>query len=328
MKQEFGLNYEQSIQDIEDNKETDYILGGKKLPTEIIQPTGQWETPQVEFQRRSLEPMACVSFSLLNCLEILFEKKYGNKINKSDRFLAKISETTRSGNSFRKVAEAIRKKGAVKEEVWSYPDTTSWAEYYKVIPNSVFRKAEEWLQGYSFGYEWVYSWAGLSIAQKQQKLMEALQYSPLQIPVYAWGRQKGGIYLDENRQPNHGTTLYGYVAGKYWKIFDSYNNFYKKLEWNYNFRFAMRFNLLKINDNTMKLKLYKDWETNTVYAKGDNAGDGLYHPIASEDFILQFCNDWGDIYVKNLERKLRKEEIGATIGSFPTFLKYIINLFN
>ena len=61
-------------------------------------------------------------------------------------FLAKISETTRQGNSFRKVAEAMRKKGAVKEETWAYGDITSWSEYYKVIPNSVFREAEKWLQ--------------------------------------------------------------------------------------------------------------------------------------------------------------------------------------
>ena len=269
----------------------------------------------------------CVSFSLLNCVETLYKKKYEKETNKSDRFLAKVSETTRQGNSFRKVAEAMRKKGAVDEKDWPYPDTTSWAEYYKVIPNSVFRLAEKWLQEYSFGYEWVYSWAGLSIRQKQQKLMEALQYSPLQVPVFAWGRQKGGIYLDEHRQPNHGTTLYGYLANRYWKIFDSYNNVYKKLEWNYDFKFCLRFNLTKINNNIMNLKLYKDWETNTVYAKGDNIGDGLYHPIASEDFILQFSNGWRDVYVENLKRKLNKKEIGATIGTYPTFLRFILNLF-
>ena len=327
MTKNFGLDYNQTLKDIQENIEADYVLGGNKLPKEILQNDGQWMPYQPELQRRGLEPMACVSFSLLNCVEMMYKKKYGEEINKSDRFLAKISETTRQGNSFRKVAEAMRKKGAVKEETWAYGDITSWSEYYKVIPNSVFREAEKWLQQFSFGFEWVYSWAGLSMGQKQQKLMEALQYSPIQIPVYAWTRQKGGIYLDERKQPNHGTVLYGYVAGKYWRIYDSYNNVFKKLEWNYNFRFAMRFSLLKINDNTMKIKLYKDWETNTVYAKGENAGDGLYHPIASEDFILQFANDWGDIYVKNLDRELNKSEIGATIGSYPVFIRMIINLF-
>ena len=88
--------------------------------------------------------------------------------------------------------------------------------------------------------------------------MEALQYSPIQVSVYAYGRQKGGIFIEENRRHNHAIVIYGYKKGVYWKLFDSYKNEFKKFAWDYNFKYAMRFNLTKIEKSMFKLVKAKD----------------------------------------------------------------------
>lgn len=319
MEKNFGLI-------IEEPKDTDYILGDKKIPTTILQKDGQWGDflPAFEAQKKKIETMACVSFSALNCLETLHNRLFNEKINKSDRFLARMSHTGRNGNSMRNVAESVRKDGIVKESLWSYENITSWSQYYKTIPNSIIRKGKDWLKEYSVRYDWIYD-SGLSIAQKQNRLMEALQYSPIQVSVYAYGRQKGGIFIEENRRHNHAIIIYGYKKGYYWKLFDSYKNEFKKFAWNYNFHYSLRFNLTKLNKKTM-LELYKDFKTTTVYIKGEK-GDGLFHPILSEKFVFDLFGDWDGLIVNHLNKPLDKNEIGCSVGTAPFFINMITNLF-
>jgi len=240
---------------IEEPKKEDYILGSKQLPKIVLQPDGQWGDclPVFEAQRKKIETMACVSFSALNCLETLHYKLLGIAYNRSDRFTAKMSGTNPyKGNSMRNVAESVRKHGTVEEKLWDYEYIENLSTYYKTIPDSIIQKGKDWLKEYNVGYEWIYD-SGLSIAQKQDRLIEALQYSPIQVAVYAYGKQKGGIYIEEGRNANHAVVIYGYKKGEYWKIFDSYKNEFKKFAWNYNFKYAMRFNLTKINKPMFKL---------------------------------------------------------------------------
>ena len=110
---------------IKSKRPTDYFLGA--LNETEINPSGDWENflPIKEYQNLGVETMACVTFSALNCLETLYNFKYKKEINWSDRFTAKMANTTHRGNWMTIVGDSIRHDGLVLEE--DYPsDWTSW----------------------------------------------------------------------------------------------------------------------------------------------------------------------------------------------------------
>lgn len=161
-------------------------LGGQ-IPYKVVNETGDWRPYIVrhEKQKDPLETMACVSFSLNNCLEIQ-TKFYGNEMNYSDRFLAKMSGTQPNGNTLEKVADTARNIGLVLESEWpNEPKATTWAEYYKEIPEDVKAKAVK----QNFQYEWV-----ARTDNYTESLKRELKQSPLQITIYA-------------PTPNHAVTL-------------------------------------------------------------------------------------------------------------------------
>src|SRR3990167_4962175 len=87
---------------IEKPQKEDYIFGASPLPYEELQPDGDWTSflPYKEIQNlNGIEPYACVSFTILNCVEILIKRKYGKDTNWADRFLAANSGTKEGGNS-------------------------------------------------------------------------------------------------------------------------------------------------------------------------------------------------------------------------------------
>ena len=323
MEKKFGFIEEEA-------RDTDYILGAKQLPTTILQKGGQWGDflPAFEPQRKKKDVMACVSFSNLNCLETLHYRILGIAYNRSDRFTAKMSNTDPyRGNSMRNVAESVRKDGTVKESLWSYENITSLSQYYKTIPNSIIQKGKDWLKEYSIGYEWIFP-SFLSIPQKQQQLMKALQYSPIQVSIYAYGKQKGGIFIEENKKHNHAVVLYGYKKGEYWKLFDSYKNEFKKFAWGYNFKYSLRFSLTKINNKIMIIELYKDsnhHKTKTIYQYSGQAKK-LYIPIGDENYVFDNFGDWESVVIKDLGRPLAKHEIGKPLVYRIEIVKSITNM--
>lgn len=219
--------------------EKDYVFGSYgNLGGEVLQPDGKWikYLPKGETQfNYGFEPNACVSFGTLNGVEILLNRMYGEISNFSDRFLAKVSGTTPEGNNPQAVAEALRKSGVPREELWPITsDLTTWDKFYSAIPQSIQTIALEFLSRFAFKHEYV----GTSAAS----LKEALKYSPLGIAVSAWSKE--GDYYVSNFPNNHWCTLVGYEDGKYWIIYDSYSQdgeFTKKLAWNYNFSVAKRY---------------------------------------------------------------------------------------
>ena len=343
MSNNFGLIYTPP-------KDEDYIFGAdNKIKKTILAPDFNWrvDLPTGEMQfHRYFDDYACVARSALNVLETIFNrlvrlkmidennlnwlKKNGyfdknNKINFDDLFIAKLAKTKCNvGNTQSRVSDTIRQYGLIPQK--NRKECKNCPEFYnqKIIEEE-FILGKEFLRRIKLNYEVV------SI-RKTNDAKRALRYSPLQVIVRAWFI-KNGVYYNNIHKFNHATEKFCPVDD-YNYIFDTYQingKYIKKLTKDYLFgrwAYIWYVNFNQFNNNIMKLKLYKDWRTNTVYAKGDNMGDGLYHPIASEDFILQFSNGWGDVYVENLKRKLNKKEIGATIGSYPTFLKFIINLFN
>lgn len=230
----------------------DWILGAvSALPSTVIRPDGQWDSvlPPLEVQKFPWgDSMCCITYSFLNCLETLQSAK-GVTVNYSDRALAKASGTTVNGNSMRKVADTARAFGLVNQQSWK-ESASSREEYFKALPNQVITEASEWSKDWNVQYEIVFNYA--------DQMCEALQYSPLQVALHAFGELKDGVYQDPHKTSNHGIMLYGYDYGKYWKVYDHYDNCFKKIAWDYNLSMIYRVNIeqrmpepLKIANNTL-----------------------------------------------------------------------------
>ena len=75
----------------------------------------------------------------------------------------------------------------------------------------------------------------------REKLKTELKSSPLGVSVNAW-HKAGDLYVKEKgSRDNHWTLLFGYEDGKFWKIYDSYEDNIKHLAWDYDFGFVKRY---------------------------------------------------------------------------------------
>lgn len=227
---------------IKPKRRTDYRFGA--LNENIVNPSGDWTDylPANEKQNRGVETMACVTFSALNCLEILHIFQYGYEVNWSDRFTAKMSGTTRRGNWLTSVGDSIRHDGLVLEK--DYPSVwTSWDDYYKEISTEIINKAQK----HQVNYEWI-------VPSDSDGLCYALKVAPIQVIVHAWDKAVNGIYQKTSKPLNHAVTLVNAVYGEYWEVFDSYDNFIKKLAWDYIIKHGFRYSIKKNNMKFLKEK--------------------------------------------------------------------------
>lgn len=184
----------------------DYIAGASPIKYEERNPSGNWKPylPAEERQySRNADTMACVSFSALNSVEIQIKFLMGIQENLSDRFLAKMSGTTKEGNYLYKVGDTLRKQGCVAEQYWPAPKDFTWDEYYIEIPLPIRTEALALLNKYDIMYEWV---TDLSLAS----LKKELKQSPLQVVI-----------------PGHAVTLVT-CEGDLQYYFDSYAPYLKQ----------------------------------------------------------------------------------------------------
>lgn len=218
-----------------------YRFGGLSgLSKEILRPDRNYKPflPRVEYQNNGgFDRMDCVTRSAWDVIETLAKVKFDINMNFSDRFTAKMSGTTREGNNFYDVAESIRTRhGGVNEDV--YPDTNvSFEVYYQEIADEVVRLGKELFPRWEIKYEAVWD--------DVDHLWEALQYGPLQVGVYAYGPEVGGIQQRVETQGNHAVELMRAEYGQFWEIFDHYTRETRKLAWNTRFWGALRFDLNK-----------------------------------------------------------------------------------
>lgn len=230
---------------LESPVKSDFVFGASnELGGTPLVPDANWFgwLPDEEVQNlNGIEPYACVSFTILNCVEILERQEYGATNNWSDRWLATITGTKAlKGNSPRTVAEALRKKGCVPEKDLPFDITIdTYDKFYAQIKQSLYTLALAFPAEYDFGYEF--------IPPNATALMDALKYSPVAFSVYAWVKDENGLYYrPQGMTDNHLTTCYGYLEGKYWRVFDSYKDggvVYKEVRWDSLPMQAMRFTL-------------------------------------------------------------------------------------
>lgn len=245
----------------------DWIFGGiSGVDGEVIRPNGQWDDflPELEVQKFPWgDSMACVTYSFLNCLETV-ERSRGVDINFSDRFTAKISGTTHAGNSMRAVADSVINDGLVLESDYG-SKAYSWDDYYSALSQDLVKKAKENAKSLDVSYKWV--------SNQHNVMCEALMFSPLQIATYAYGDVVKGIYQNTGRSSNHCMMLYGYDYGNYWKVYDHYDNAFKKLSWDYYMSQIYQVNIAQHMSNKNPLGLKDNTLAQLVEGKG---GVGLF----------------------------------------------------
>lgn len=186
----------QNLGYIPDVRPSDFLEG--TLPYEVVLPSGDWRPylPPGEPQYSTVaDSMGCVSFSNNNVAEISL-KQQGIDVNFSDRFLAKMSNTTPTGNSFGIVEDACRHFGRIQENEWPVPQSFNWDTFYTDIPQEVKNKAVFYQENYEF------------ISADVATLQYHLKQSPLQIAIPL-------------PHPNHAVVLV-YIDGTTAYYFDSY----------------------------------------------------------------------------------------------------------
>jgi hypothetical protein len=164
-------------------RETDYV--GGTLPFEERNPSGEWTQYLPVGERQYSNPgggdsMSCVSFSAINSIEIQEKFLTGRESNYSDRWTAKMSDTTPEGNYLWKVADTIRKQGLIPQEMYSYPPTPwTFNQFHAPIPEPLYSrllaKGSEWLSKWDVAYEW--------IEVTKEPLLKHLKHAPLQMVI-------------------------------------------------------------------------------------------------------------------------------------------------
>lgn len=267
--------------------ESAWIAGPSyNIPYKVVNESADWRGFDVEHEKQKdpLETMSCVTFSLLNNIEIQ-HKFNGIDINLADKFTAKISGTTNKGNTFERVADSCRLSsqgsiGAVFEDVWpNKPKAQTWEEYYKTIPQDVLQKAFK----IDFNYEFV---------PRSTEWAETLRYNLKQCPLWiTWPAQ----------QYHAMTLLYVYPDNIYCDVKDHYSQSIRKIKVA-DVAMAARVIINKLINTTM---------TNTLLVE-NGTERGLFFPATSEDGLITLMRNAGYNVPLKADGKLDWDKVNFT----------------
>jgi len=229
---------------------TQFVLGalGQSLPTVVVRPDGQWDDflPKDEFQRNEFfDTYNCTGYATQNAIEILLKAKYGEDHDFGERCLGVWAGTYPPGNDPHIVIEAARKKGLVPDTMLPFTSSIKSADEYYDLDGfaSVLDSAGKlFLTRYDVGHEWIFN-KELPSEEQRARMIEALQYSPLGVAVYAWAK-RGEVYVRKG-EDTHWTVIYGYYPNGDWKCYDSYDSSKKRLDKDFGFTYIKRYHVEK-----------------------------------------------------------------------------------
>lgn len=259
---------------LEGKRETDFIAG--TLPYEVRNESGDWINylPPGEWQRGTIDTMACVTFSALNCIETQYKFLTGEYRNFSDRFTAKMSDTQPEGNYLWKVADSIRKDGIVDESAWATPSSFTWNSYYSEIPQEVRDQAKKFLEEWDIAYEWVDT--------SKASLMTHLKHAPIQVVI-----------------PGHAVMNF-YTTGQIITFFDSYEPFIKEVQ---NVMWALKYVLTrkKPNKKLMSETTVKNLYLLAFYRLPDATEMSFWKGKDIDEFLKVAINDRANFLKENIQ---------------------------
>jgi len=300
----------------------DYIAGASPIVHEVRRINGDWRDYATDFElqrQNGFEAMNCVTQSVINSVQtqlnwMLITKKLpdkirdflyksgfivNNRVQLSKKFIAILSETTKRGNYFTKVAQTVREVGVIPETMLPISGST-WDEFYdegqiteemrdfgkalfdKDDPNALF----------TLQYEWVITPNTTGTTEvKKRLLLHELKHAPLLIA-------KAG----------HATLKILGVNKVKWQILDSYKPFIKDRAWAYDSFWIMKV-VVNINrdKNYNPMKLIKSVSSPHVYLiSGDNSKKIMVVDNPTLDALEQ-------PYDVVAEEELERYEDGGTI---------------
>lgn len=213
--------------------------------------------PTNEKQSLGFDTFGCVTFSALNVIEtqinylikenklpethVKFLKENGyidenNIVNFSDRFIAKLSGTTKEGNTQNDVAYTIHKSGLIPESKYPFV-ANSFEEYYQTVPKDLINLGKKFLNYFDVSYEWSVIYGRTK--NVYETIAFHLKQAPIQItspvcPTWYSGTVKS-CPLDI---PQHATVVYSET--NLYNILDQYEPFKKTLAKDYPVLYAMK----------------------------------------------------------------------------------------
>lgn len=199
------------------------------LPVLFEDGDGSAFMPEGEVQKKgSFDALACVTHAFQNHIQGVQIRKFNEKDNRSERFTAKMSGTTKEGNSASNVINSIRKDMTVAEERWPFADGMTWDQFYSPIPSDIIQEALRW--GKSIRH-WPIDMRNDTLVWEAHK-----RFGTIVVAGLAW-YLRNGVY----HSPIRGVYGHMFVKAKYTrpgefhKAFDSYEPFFKELAVDYDF---------------------------------------------------------------------------------------------
>jgi hypothetical protein len=228
----------------------DYISGGtSSCPFEELMPNGDWiayvSEPHEMQVKYGKDFAMCTNFAATDAIEAIIFRKWGERVNFNERALAIMSNQTERGNSLWNVAETIRTKKLVPQELhpWEAKHDT-----FEKMMTATDEELADWKEAsetfpYDIRWEWVYDDFGAG-------MREALKFAPLFVAsLYASeGNIKNGIYctdLPNSKETTHATVLLKQDEKEYKWVDDSYQTQIKCLEPNFRVPIGIRFHVAK-----------------------------------------------------------------------------------
>lgn len=213
---------------------------------------------------------ACVTFSALRsyCLQVnrliqkgllsvktmefLNRKGYldeNGRFNVSERFTAKMSGTSRSGNYLNAVWDSIRNHGVLPQKKWDFPydqrdPVFNFDDFYVEITQDLKDEAKEITQYIDVMYEWVLPGIKTSQEARLSLIQYHLKQAPLQIAAAVCGGwNEGGktpVPNCKREQTEHATLIAAVEDDGIFHDLDSYKPFSKMLAADYPFSWVMK----------------------------------------------------------------------------------------
>lgn len=325
------------------DEEPKQFLGGT-LPYEERLPDGNWRKYHSKFedQHHGVDKLDCVSESCTNVVEeqINWMIKTGQietepikewldengLFESSQRGLAKVSNTTTSGNTQMRVGDALRKFGLIPEKDWktpTYNDYMSWNEFYKPIPQELIDKGKILFDYFDFAFERLND-------TRHETLIKHKKQAPLWI---ATSTCSGWNYSDIvqmcSASPNHATTLDGHEINKYWNDLDHYNPYEKKLAWNYKIYYPYK---LVVTPKPLILKKKENMQIKINVVKKANSPDYLYEDKRNPGQYIRFGNtetflsQVEEFYPEIEEKDIDDKDIKSPLYLVGSVITIILNI--